>query len=78
MGPRRELHIYAQASQWDSCWVPKTRTLPLSPFAQHSQLRGKHQPLSLAFLEINSGEDHEDSVGLSFSELLISVVLSTK
>lgn len=52
--------------------------LLLSPFPQHSQLRGKHQPLSLAFLEINSGEDHEDSVGLSFSELLISVVLSTK
>lgn len=75
-----ELHIYTQASQGTPVGFPKLGGchLLVSPFAEHSQLKGKHQPLSVAFLKINSDEDHNDSIGLSFSELLVSVVLSTK
>jgi len=45
--------------------VGPQRRLMVSPFAQRSQLKGKHQPLSLAFLEVNSGEEQNDSCFLS-------------
>lgn len=76
-GTKQGSSTFVRRHHGGTCWDPKTHLL-ISLFAQHSQIKVKHQPFSLALLKINLSENHNDSIGLSFSELLISVVPGTK
>lgn len=46
----------------------------ISLFAQYSQLKGKYQALSLAFLLITAVRTTSDSTGLSLSQFLVSLI----